>query len=304
MTFKKPLFLFAYMALCFAAAISARAATGVAIGPAEVTISNLAAGGSYDLGAVGGLKWSVQNRGDATATITVRSVQPDQKSLPAGYEPVPDPAWLVPSEALFKDVGPKQTFTISATLKIPDGDAYLGKSYAAALEARTAPPGSQIGIGVAANARLLFTTADERAAPGELPLARDGDNPVSITTSPYIIDAGTVKAGAVFPVSQPVEIKNPGAKDVQVKLEQITLKQSKLRTAPGCESLPDGSFLVIENRLIDVPAGATVKAPVFVAIPDKPEYKGKTYAVVLNASVVNTGGISVGSYTVVKFKVE
>jgi hypothetical protein len=282
----------------------ARAEIGIAIGPAEIIVDNLSVGGAYNLGEIGGVSFTVQNRGDMPAAIRIRSIAPAPESLKEGYSLIPDQQWIVPSTELFENVGPKESKTVTVTINIPDSDEYMGNKYEGMIEAVALPPGATVGIGMAASARILFSTLPERASKEQIAAAQQTEKSVSISTNPFVIDAGTVRAGAVAVIQQPLEITNPNTVAVQVRLEQITLDQSKLKNFPDAESLTDGSFLVIERRMIDVPAGATLKVPVYVAIPDKPEYKGKTYAVVLNASVVNTGGISVGTFTVVKFRVE
>jgi len=293
------------LAVCAGVSARARAAGGLSLGPAEITVENLPPGGVYNLDELGGIRFTAQNRGDAEASISVKSVVPGPDVMKEGYEPVPDTEWIEPSAGMFENVGSMETRTLSVTIKIPDGDEYLGKKYQGAIEAVALPPGSAFGVGVAVGARILFSISPERpAAEEEATDAAKPEKAVSISTNPFIIDAGTVRAGSVTAVSQPVEVTNPNERDVQVRMSQLTLEQSRLKNAPDCESLPDGFFLVMERRLVDVPAGATVKVPFYVAMPDKPEYKGKTFAVVVNASVENRGGPSVGTYTIVKFKVE
>lgn len=281
-----------------------RASTGVAISPSEVIAGNLAAGGSYDLFALGGVKWNIQNRGDEAIDMAVSSVDPGGTRIPEGYEPVPDPAWIVPTRANIKDVGPMETATVSVRIELPGGRDYAGKKYAGIIEAKGAPGGAALGLAVSARARILFTIKDEPAGDGS------GTEPgaasrhgLTVSTTPYIIDAGTVKPGELHRSGQHLSITNPNDVDIQVRLEQITLDQSQLKTAPGCESLPDGSFLVFENRTVSVPAGETVEVPIYVALPGTGEYGGREFAIVIHTSLAKSG-LAVGTYTIVRFKVE
>ena len=276
-------------------------AAGISLGPGEIKIENLPAGQSYNLGELAGIEWTAQNKNNATSTITFSSVAPT--TVPPGFAPVPDTSWLEPDKGEIPKVGPWKKVSTSLVLSIPAEEKYLGKAYCATLEAKASPPASAVNIGVAANARILFSVSAEMPEESAEPDQSPASDARSISTSPYVLDAGSVRAGAVFRATDPVEISNPGDEDIMVRLEQVSLDDSKLRNIQDSESLPDGSFLVIEHRTIRVPAGGKTKVPVYIAVPDNGEYSGRRFAVVLNATVVKSG-VSVGTYTVVKFEVE
>ncbi len=276
------------------------ASTGVAISPSEVIVGNLATGASYDLYSLGGMEWNVQNRNSAISDIVVSSISPEGSRIPDGYEPIPDPAWLVPSTGIIRDMGSMDAATISVTIQLPGGDDYAGKKYAGIIEAKSAPGGSAFGIGVAARARILFSV---KSAAVTAPSAANSNHGLTISTTPYIIDAGNVTPGQLHKSGQNLKITNPNNTDIQVRLEQITLEQSQLRTAQDCESLPDGSFIVFENRTVSIPAGETTEVPIYIALPAKEEYRGRKYAIVVYTSLAKSG-LAVGTYTIVKFNVE
>lgn len=281
-----------------------RASSGVAISPSEVIVGNLTAGASYDLFQLGGMKWNVQNRSSEAADITVNSVSSEGSRIPDGYESIPDPAWIVPTTGMLGNIVSMDVATISVTIQLPEGSEYAGKKYAGIIEAKGTPRGGMFGIGVAARARILFTVkpAEEEPATNATPNAGN-DHALTVSTTPYIIDTGVVKPGTLHRSDENLNISNPNGRDVQVRLEQITLDQSQLRTAPDCESLPDGSYLVFEDRTVSIPAGKTVEVPIYVALPDSQEYSGKRYAVVVYTSLAKSG-LAVGTYTIVKFDVE
>jgi hypothetical protein len=120
--------------------------------PQTLFVDGAAPGVRLDLKESQGKSLKMTNRAETPVSFAVQSVPWDGRfSLPEGYEPAPDPSWLVADPGAL-DLEGLQVKIVRLMLQIPDGPSVKGKKYAFLVRARLAS-----GVEVDSFARVFVT---------------------------------------------------------------------------------------------------------------------------------------------------
>ncbi|MBT9168218.1 MAG: hypothetical protein DDT19_01563 [Syntrophomonadaceae bacterium] len=136
---------------------------------ADVFVGNLKLGGSYNLTEVANMPMWIGYRGGEPTELKIDVITPTATELKAGYEPIPDTAWITVSRANVALL-PDESANLDVTINIPNDEKYLGKKYQAYIHIVSAPPKDAKGLAVslALKGRVLFGIAQKPPTEEEL----------------------------------------------------------------------------------------------------------------------------------------
>lgn len=136
----------------------ATAGESLGISPAIALIDNVQPGAVIDLGAKG-LRYAVHNQGGPEQSFVMETVSPPYslKAFEAGFEPLPDAAWLTVQEPTLTAPA-NGTAASGVILRIPDAPEHWNRHYVVYVEVGV---GKKVALGATlkVRARLLIETA-------------------------------------------------------------------------------------------------------------------------------------------------
>jgi hypothetical protein len=285
----KPIHLFiaiaALFTLCFAASSWAeKTTTGLKLNNyAEVLVDNLQIGSSYSMVELVNLPLEITNNDQKANTITVSAVIPAKKNQKPGYEPIPNVAWVTNMPQLFQ-VSAQGTYKTDIKLSIPDDPKYLGKKYQVDFFAAQTEPGKgMLGVALGVEGRLLIQIASEKSAGVVQPKSN-----LDYAFMPAKVKAVPVAVGKKVKLKsidkKSLELQNNSQEPLKLLLQSLDPKSTTLPKEPGFEQAPDANFLTLGKGEVTLNAGKKSNIELFVEIPDKPEFKGKSFQFLVSAN--------------------
>jgi hypothetical protein len=208
---------------------------------------------------------------------------PGPSEMRAGYEPIPDPAWISFEPRSFS-VETGRTATGKLVLYVPDDPALVGKRFQAMLYLHTdsTEPG-MVGMGL--RPRFLFSIAkkESKDTPGVVnnpaPKARLTPFGTSPTESYMTFSCSPLKAENLFREEMLYEIAlDPGAAD-------------RVGMAKGETLVTDPSWLEVSPPDIVLHANTRAEVSVTMKIPLKAENFGKTFVAALRSKAHRKGEV-------------
>jgi len=281
------LLLFAFFALSRGTALSA----GISIEPGQILIQNVPPGTSYDIFEKTGIELKVINLDTSTHSYSVFSAKPSEVSTRdwlKGYVEIPDPSWFY-FEKNELTIGPNDTAHVKMYLKIPADEEYYNQHWTVAIPIEGAPGKGPVEIKLALYPHFLIETENKTPVKDKpygllgiepsIALLKDGQLGKAIRTR--VIIYNNDKINHVYRLSA-----------VAPKLISETKKQ-EISPSPGYSWIPDvkwvklnpgkllGNFFPAKD--IKVGAGKSSSFPIEVLIPQKDEYLGQKWEVIIMA---------------------
>lgn len=255
----------------------------------EVLIEGVPVGSRYVLEAK---KIEMINRSDLDLALRFEALDPQPSEMRAGYEPIPDPAW-VGFEPRTHEVKVGQTATGKVVLYVPDDPALVGRRFQVALRLGTDPgAGAMLSVGV--RPRLLFSVAprDAKAAPlvqdAPRPLARLMPYETGTTVGFMTFECGKVTAENQWPEEMAYEVvPDPEA------VKRVTVK-------PHETALPDPGWLETSPQALVLSRYSRGEFLVTARIPLSAEHFGRTYVGALHTRATRKGQKPVDTYNLMR----
>ena len=259
----------------------------------EVLVENLSIGGVYSMTQVVNLPLLVSNQSDAPIKVKLSVIKPVGQKVKKGFEPIPDPSWVKIGESMV-DIAANGTYSTDVIISIPDRKEYLSKKYHVNIQAQIIPAKtSMVNVALAVEGRLLFTVAPVKQA---MASTKAINARLDFNFVPAFIKMSDIPLGEKVPVitpeKVPVQIKNLGKERLMLILSSPNIDQTIATLEPGYEAAPNQDFLSFATDELTVGASTSAPLQVFIEIPAKPEYQGKSYEFIVSAS---TSGATAGS---------
>lgn len=264
-------------------ASSATPGMGIATKFVEVLVEGVPVGSRH---VVEAKLVDVINNSDAAQRMRFDPLEPLAGEMRAGYEPIPDPAWLS-FEPRTVEAPARGSAAVKAVLYLPDDPALVGRRFQAMIWIRPAEPPAG-GLAAALKTRLLFSIAAKGAAPGRATVT-DFPKKLAVLT-PY----ETVgKAGELVAVCKPLKAENPH--DVPMTYEVVTEAPGAGRrpTLTGTMAALDPAWIEVWPRTVVLPPRTKTELQVTVRIPLAPERFGRVHAALLHTVATRKGAAPV-----------
>jgi hypothetical protein len=149
----KKLLIYALLCLC---PLPAYAAGGLSTDWGEVIVEGLQVGKTYDLNQAAPSPFKISNKFEGEVTLKIKILLPEKSELKPGYEPITDPAWIIPEKEEITIPAFGQG-TVNLKISIPDDRKYTGKKFQFWIWSYTV--GKSVGVGL--KSRILISIKNE-----------------------------------------------------------------------------------------------------------------------------------------------
>lgn len=258
---------------------------------ADVIMEQVIPGKLYNLRTMRNLPYRVNNESAGPVDLKISVEIPQKDTLKPGYEAIPDPAWIqiVPSSMKLKE---GEQGLADIILQVPDEPVYRHRHFQAHIVCTTAdpPPGQTTGLAfvMAIASRLRFSVD----SPGPEDIRRMQKAGVyqqlNFTLEPDVLNvSGFIAPGKRQELSERggrLSLVNRGAQKLEFSLKVVPPPEG-LVIASGYELAPELSWLTLKPAVLKVPSDSIKSAQLRLQVPDKPEYRGKRFAFVVQATL-------------------
>jgi hypothetical protein len=259
----------------------------------EVVVENVEPGVTYNLRELRQVPFIITNTGDASMDVSVEITIPKAGTVKDGYEAIPDPTWVkvIPDHM---SIDPKKNGFCDIILQVPNDPKFAGRHYQANIWAHS---GEKYQLGVGVMGRLRFSTG-----PGPESLKAEKLKKYMLTLD-FQMTPDDIYVNDV-PQGQKVDVKETTGKTIKVanfadnKLAlRLTPKgwDDRFKLPDGYEPCPDPSWITFADDKVTVEGSAIGQGKLFVTVPPDEKYKGKKYAFLVQAGVVD--GMDLEVYT-------
>jgi hypothetical protein len=234
----------------------------------------------------------VQNRSDTGVHLRYDAVVPQPEEMRAGYEPIPDAAWIGFEPRVF-DLPPGGTASGRVVVYAPADPALAGRRFQAMLHLHSDPgAGSLLSIGL--KPRLLFSIAGGAAPSG--PRVENTPRPLA-WIKPY---AAAAPAGCMLFQAEPFTVENYWDEPMtyDIRADRDAARHVDLR--PGETALPDPAWIEVAPSTIVLPPYGRAEVRAAARIPIAGEHFGRTYLAALHAVARRPGHPPVDAYNAVR----
>ncbi|MCD4813956.1 hypothetical protein K8S19_09750 [bacterium] len=290
------------MTFCLAIPILAQAvdknqkknAEGIALqNYSEIVVENLSVGGNYSMINLVNLPLKIINKNEAEVKIRFKILFPTKNDLREGFEPIPDPKWIIiaPTET---NIAAKETYSTDVLINIPDDKKYLNKKYQVEIVAEQVPAkGHFVSIALAVKGHVMFTVAPQKMTKKELMPSKINMNFDVANTEIVMSNLRVGKKTHLRPEDKKkFEIQNQGKEKIKFLLASIDPSKTIIKPNPGYEMTPDASWLTFEKEECTLKGGQKRQPKAFITIPDTKENRDKKYEFIIE---VTTGAANSGS---------
>jgi len=137
---------------------SANIYAGISATFADLILENLQTGGSYNLRKLKNVPFIIQNKGSETVNAKIEVKIPRVDTLLKGYEPIPDPSWIVVIPDKFR-LGPQEKGISEIIISIPKDEKLVGRHFQAHFNCSgiAIGPPAQMTIATGVETRIRFS---------------------------------------------------------------------------------------------------------------------------------------------------
>jgi len=279
--------------LCGFIVLPSAYAGGTSVKFADVVLENLQPGGVYNLRALRGLTYTVQNNYERSRDFQVLAMVPEPRELGKGYEPIPDPSWVQVMPSTFR-LAHRENVRCAIIISIPEKEDYRNRHFQVTLLATVKPDPLDKGIVSLVSrvkSRLRFSVGTQ--SPETLEMAKKQRKYLTLNfhlepESHYIRDVEVGKRIEFGTKGIPaLKVVNLGPEKVILRIKSIPCGKG-FGIVGGYEPTPNPDFLKCKKDAIKVKSDQIRTVPLVLKIPDKPEYRGKKYAFIIKAELRDT----------------
>ena len=236
----------------------------------EVLVEGIPVASRY---VIEGKAVDITNKSDGTMKIRVDALEPMAAEMRAGYEPIPDAAW-VGFEPRSVEVPPGQTATVKAVIYVPDDPALIGRRFQVMLHLHADPSGGTI-MSIGLKPRLMFsvTGSGGAAKPSVInaPVPKAWLTPYNVKTerAELTVACGTLEAMNMFNEEMTYEVTvDPGA-------------IAKIDRNADETPLPDPAWVAVVPPVLILRPYTKAEMAVTARLPIASEHFGKAYVAAL-----------------------
>ena len=255
----------------------------------EVLVENLQIGSEYSMVKLVNLPLKIINVSDEPIHVALELIVPGEERLKAGFEPIPDTAWINLGNSVVAIAG-NSTYLSDVKVLIPDKREYLGKKYEVDIRARILPQGGFLSIAMAVQGRMLIGVAPVKDARASKKVAAN----LAYSMTPDRVELAEVPLGTKIEVladGKPVFVKNEGKSNQVFTLASLDSSRISLRLDPGSEPAPSPEFLTFSEEEFKINSNQEKPIQMFLELPDQPEFRGKKYQFVVSVKAGADGNV-------------
>ena len=265
---------------------------GVSATFADLILENLQPGGSYNLRKLKNVPFIIQNKGKETVDAKIEVKIPRADTLLKGYEPIPDPSWIVVIPDKFR-LGSQEKGISEIIISIPEDEKLVGRHFQAHFNCSgiAIGPPSQLTIATGVETRIRFSIGSM----GPDSLLQEKKRKVMYSLN-FEFDPTNVNIKDKIELGKKIDLK----KEKNVKLNLInkasdpinlTLKavpyDTSIYGSAGDYEIGDPKFLKIKPEKLKLKGETIEKLKLYLEIPDEEKYKNKKFLFLIQAEVIN-----------------
>ncbi|MEW6042164.1 MAG: hypothetical protein AB1633_11650 [Elusimicrobiota bacterium] len=259
---------------------------------ADIVVTNLKIGQTYNLTQLANMPYRIQNTGNFETKIVVDIFPPSLKKVKTGYEPIPDVNWVKLSKREFLLL-PMEEEKSDIIISIPDDESLLGKKYEVLFHATTRPKKptepTSFAISVGVFSSIRFDIAPRPATPEEIQkLERAYTKSLELSLVPNELIVRNVPVGEKIDIkkfaSGTLKIVNSGNDSVKMIVRALTAKEAGITPPAGYEPEPDVSFIRVRKRNVKLKSNTIEEINFTIEFPDEQIYKGRKYMFVIESA--------------------
>ncbi len=224
--------------------------------------------------------------------VRYEALEPTPAELRAGYEPVPDPAWISFEPRSFS-LTPGGKASGKIVLYIPDDPKLVGRRFQATLRLGTDPGRGVVSVGL--RPRFLFSIQGRGKRQGEPKLVNLP--PVFARIQPYEIASNK----AVISVDlAAVLAENPWPEEMTYEYAPDPKSMGKIQIGPAETPIPDLSWVEVRPQVLVLGPTKNGEFSLTARIPVAPEHFGKYYVMPFHAVARRKGAKDVHVYNKIR----
>jgi len=257
-------------------------------------LENVEPGVSFNIRALKNLPLVVVNLEDEPTDIAIKLDLPEAREMKEGYEPMPDPSWVRILPDHFH-LGPKASASSDVLISIPDDPKLIGHHYEAIIWAHTTHGNTQIpggGVfietGLRSRIRISIGSKGPAALQQEKALKKLATINTNFSVNPNDIYALGVEVGKTIDpkADKKASLKVINQADDPVELKfTVVPRDPNLSLQAGYVDAPDVKWLEVSPAKMKVEGNSIKELKLKLTVPDKPEYRDKKFAFVVQTTL-------------------
>ncbi|MDI6757980.1 MAG: hypothetical protein QME32_08190, partial [Endomicrobiia bacterium] len=267
-------------------------AASISTPTADIVVTNLRIGQTYNLSEIANMPFRVKNHG-IERRIKINLLKPATNQTREGFEPVPNTSWVTLPKTEFH-VLPGETAVTDIIIKIPDDESLLGRQFEAKIRAETRPKNPEnegmVAVGLAVTGSLRFSIAPKPPTAEELEkFSKARFKVFNLSLVPNDLELGEIPIGkninAEKTAGKFLRIANVADEPVKIRLKCVPVVQTGLILPEGWEPEPDTSYLKFPSETVIVKGMEIKKINFSLNFPKDEKYRNKKYLFIVEASV-------------------
>ena len=246
----------------------------------EVVVRNLKIGQVYSLNKLLSLPLRVLNTGEETVELKVDVIAVSSGSTRAGYDPIPDPAWVSLEKHEFT-VEPNHEAVTDVIVSIPNDVKLLGRRFEADIWSRTQSKRGVFAVGM--QSRLLIQV--DSTPPTEEELKNKYVNRrlanLDFTLYPTIGTAELVPLGIDYDLKKErklsIKLINPNDVKLNFRIRSVPNWEALLSIPKGYEEAYDPHWLKPASEIVAIEGNSIKETGLILNIPDEERTRGKSF---------------------------
>ncbi|MEK7388950.1 MAG: hypothetical protein AAB036_04565 [Elusimicrobiota bacterium] len=248
----------------------------------DVILEGVQPGRTYNLREAAKVPFGIENRGDAETEVIVEFARPMKAELSENYEHAPDLSWFKAMPERMR-IPAKGLGFFDLIMTVPDDPKLAGRHFQVMLNARS--NGGLFGVMVTNRIRVSM-------GPGPNSLKAEKKTKamqqLDFDVTPQTLYLTGVPVGRVYDsrkeAKKALRVANFAADELEVLLS-LEKWDSRFTMPEGYQAIPDVSWIRMKKSTVTVGSDEIVQAGLMVEVPDKPEYKGKRWAVMVRTGL-------------------
>jgi hypothetical protein len=263
------------------------ASRGLSTKFAEVEVKNLKIGMTYSLQKIVNLPLRISNTGSEAVDLKVTVWPPGNGEGKPGYEMIPNINWISLSQSTFT-VYPNMDGATDVIVHVPNDPKLLGRRFIAYLWTESQNKGF---LGVGLKSRLLLSISSEKPTAEELKkkFVEKSLGNLNFSFAPMQAMAENVPLGKRVSLAKfkaDLKLVNPNDTVYHFQITPVGIWETPITAPGGFIPAPDPKWLIIPKPVFKGAKFSFTPLNLQVEIPDKPDYRGKNFILLLRAEIL------------------
>ncbi len=282
-----PMLSAASIAFCSFWPASVWAKRGLSTKFAEVEVKGLKIGRTYSLKDLVNFPLRITNSGDVATDIKVSVWPPGNGEGKQGYEPIPNINWIHLSQSTFT-IYPGMDGVTDVIISIPNDPKLLGRRFIAYLWSESQNKGF---LGVGLKSRILISISSQKPTEEELKkkFVEKRVANLNFSFAPMEILANNVPVGKKVKLKNfhaDLKLSNPNDLSYHFRVSPVGIWETSIDAPGGFRPAPDPKWLIVPKEVFKAAGYTFTSLNLELKIPDKPEYRGKGFLLLLRAEIL------------------